>query len=80
MSLIQIFTREAPTIAGYAFDAVLEDTFEATVTVTSYPIESGVKISDHRILNPFKWTLTGAISNNPLKTQLTDFLGAQSPT
>lgn len=75
MSLIQIFTREAPTIAGYAFDAVLEDTFEATVTVTSYPIESGVKISDHRILNPFKWTLTGAISNNPLKTQLTDFLG-----
>lgn len=75
MSLIQVFTREAPTIAGYAFDAVLEDTLDVTVTVTSFPIESGVKISDHRILNPFKWSLTGAISNNPLKTQLTDFLG-----
>ncbi|MEK2607691.1 phage baseplate protein [Pseudomonas shirazensis] len=75
MSIVNIFTRQAPTIAGYAFDAVLEDTFEATVTITSVPIESGVRISDHRILNPFKWTMTGAISNNPVKVQLTDFLG-----
>lgn len=75
MSIINIFTRKAPTIAGYSFDAVLEDTFEATVTITSIPIESGVRISDHRILNPFKWTMTGAISNNPVKVQLTDFLG-----
>lgn len=75
MSIINIFTRQAPTIAGYSFDAVLEDTFEATVTLTSIPIESGVRISDHRILNPFKWTMTGAISNNPVKVQLTDFLG-----
>lgn len=75
MSLIQVFTRQAPTIAGYSFDAVLEDTFDATVSVTSYPIESGVRVSEHRILNPFKWTMTGAISNNELRTQLTDFLG-----
>lgn len=75
MSLIQVFTRQAPTIAGYSFDAVLQDTLDVTVTVTSYPIESGVRISQHRILNPFKWTMTGAITNNPLKTQLTDFLG-----
>lgn len=75
MSIVNIFTRQAPTIAGYSFDAVLEDTFEATVTITSVPIESGVRISDHRILNPFKWTMTGAISNNPVKVQLTDFLG-----
>lgn len=73
MSIINIFTRQAPTIAGYAFDAVLEDTFEANITVTSYPVESGVRISDHRILQPFKWTLTGAVSNNPLKVQPTDF-------
>ncbi|UQI33097.1 hypothetical protein M3M50_10850 [Pseudomonas bijieensis] len=75
MSIINIFTRQAPTIAGYSFDAVLEDTFEATVTITSFPIESGVRISDHRILNPYKWYMTGAISNNPVKVQLTDFLG-----
>lgn len=75
MSIVNIFTRQAPTIAGYSFDAVLEDSLDVSVTVTSFPIESGVRISDHRILNPFKWTMTGAISNNPVKTQLTDFVG-----
>ncbi len=75
MSILNIFTRQAPTIAGYSFDAVLEDTFEASVSITSFPIESGVRVSDHRILQPFKWTMTGAISNNELKTRLTDFLG-----
>lgn len=75
MSIINIFTRQAPTIAGYAFDAVLEDTLEVSVNLTSYPVESGVRVSDHRILQPFKWSLTGAISNNPLQTQLTDFIG-----
>ena len=75
MSIVQLFTKQAPTIAGYSFDAVLEDTFEATVEVTTYPIESGVRVSDHRILQPFKWSLVGAVSNNPLKVQLTDFLG-----
>ena len=75
MSIVNLFTKQAPTIAGYSFDAVLEDTFEATVEVTTYPVESGVRVSDHRILQPFKWSMVGAISNNPLKIQITDFLG-----
>lgn len=75
MGIVNLFTQQAPTIAGYSFDAVLEDTFEATVDVTTYPIESGVRIADHRILQPLKWSMVGAVSNNPLKVQLTDFLG-----
>lgn len=75
MSIVNIFTRQAPTIAGLSFDAVLEDTLDVSVSITSYPIESGVRIADHRIFNPFKWTMTGAISNNPVKVQLTDLLG-----
>lgn len=75
MSIVNLFTKQAPTIAGYSFDAVLEDTFEATVEVTTYPIESGVRVADHRILQPLKWSMVGAVSNNPLKVQLTDFLG-----
>lgn len=67
MSILSILTRQSPTIAGYQFDAVLEDTFEASVELTRYPVESGVKVADHRIINPFKYYLTGAISNNPLK-------------
>lgn len=75
MSIINIFTKQAPTIAGYSFDAILEDSLDASVEWTSYPVESGVNVNDHRIIQPIKWRLTGAVSNNPLQIQLTDFLG-----
>ena len=78
MSIINIFTRRAPTIAGYEFDAVLEDTFEASADLTEYTIELGARASDHRIINPFRWSLVGAVSNNPIRTQVTDFTGALS--
>lgn len=67
MSILSIFTRVSPSIAGYQFDAVLEDTFEASIELTRYPVESGVKVADHRIIQPMKYYLTGAMSNNPLK-------------
>lgn len=75
MSLLSIFTPNAPTMAGYEFDAVLEDTFEASVDLTGYTIELGARVSDHRIVNPFRWSIVGAISNTPLKAGLTDFVG-----
>lgn len=75
MSIINVFTKKAPTLAGYSFDAVLEDSLDASVEWTTYPVESGVNVNDHRIIQPIKWSLTGAISNNPLQTQITDFLG-----
>lgn len=75
MSIINLFTKQAPTIAGYSFDAILEDTLEASVEWTTYPVESGVNINDHRIIQPVTWQLTGAVSNNPLKVQITDFIG-----
>lgn len=74
MSIVNIFTKQQPNLSGYEFDAVLEDTFEASVELTTYPIESGVRVSDHRILQPLRWSMVGAVSNNPLKVQLTDFL------
>jgi len=74
MSIINLFTKQAPTIAGYQFDAILEDTLDVSVEWTVYPVESGVNVNDHRIIQPVKWSLTGAVSNNPLKVQLTDFL------
>lgn len=74
MSIINLFTKQAPTIAGYQFDAVLEDTLDISVEWTVYPVESGVNVNDHRIIQPIRWTMTGAVSNNPLKVQLTDFL------
>lgn len=67
MSILSILTKTSPTVAGYQFDAVLEDTFEASVELTRYPVESGVKVADHRIIQPMRYYMTGAISNNPLK-------------
>lgn len=74
MSIINLFTKQAPTLAGYSFDAVLEDSLEASVEWTTYPVETGVNVNDHRIIQPVTWSLTGAVSNNPLRVQLTDFL------
>ena len=79
MSLVNIFTRSAPTIAGFEFDAILEDTFEASVDLTGFTIELGARASDHRVINPFSWSLVGAVSNNPLRTTVTDFIGAVLP-
>ena len=78
MALINIFTPKAPTLAGYEFDAVLEDTFEAEVELTGYTIELGARAVDHRVIKPFKWSLVGAVSNNPLNASVTDFVGALS--
>lgn len=79
MSVVNLFTRETPSLNGYEFDAVLEDTFEASVELTGYAIEMGARASDHRIINPFTWSLVGAVSNNPLTTSVTDFVGALVP-
>lgn len=62
-------------MGGIEFDAVLEDTFEASVDLTSYEIELGARASDHRIIKPFKWSIIGAVSNTPLSAGVTDFIG-----
>lgn len=74
MSIVSLLFNQSPTLAGYQFDATLEDTFEASVELTRYPVESGVRVNDHRIINPMVYYLTGAVSNNPVKPILTDFL------
>lgn len=73
--IANIIAREAPTIAQYSFDAVLEQSFSLEVEVPSYPVESGAKISDHRIVQPARYTLKGVISNTPLKVGVFDFAG-----
>jgi hypothetical protein len=76
MSIITLFTKNAPTIAGQEFDAILEDTLDLKATVTSYPIESGAQASDHVIIEPYRYSIVGAVSNNPLRPVATDFVGA----
>ncbi|BAN16839.1 tail fiber protein [Edwardsiella phage PEi21] len=75
MSIVTLFTKTAPTLGGLTFDAVLEDTLEISVDLAEYPIETGAKITDHRIINPMRWYLTGAMSDNPVRPTITDFMG-----
>tara|TARA_R110000772_G_scaffold109924_1_gene213284 strand:- start:2537 stop:3163 length:627 start_codon:yes stop_codon:yes gene_type:complete len=66
---------KSPTLNNIEFDAVLEDTFEASVELTGFEIELGARASDHRIIKPFKWSIVGAVSNTPLQAGVTDFAG-----
>lgn len=80
MALALLTRLKAPTLSyqdiTVEFDAVLEDTLEMSVTLSDYPLEVGVSSNDHRFINPTKWTITGAVSNNPLRVMATDFTGS----
>lgn len=76
MSLINLLVKRGPRLGSLQFDAVLSDDLDASVDIVQYPIETGTPIADHIIYQPIRYTMTGAVSNNPLKVSITDFTGA----
>uniref|UniRef100_A0AAU7YQV0 Tail fiber protein n=1 Tax=Klebsiella phage KpTDp1 TaxID=3161143 RepID=A0AAU7YQV0_9CAUD len=76
MSLINLLVKRGPQLGSLQFDAVLSDDLDASVDVVQYPIETGTPIADHIIYQPIRYTMTGAVSNNPLRVSITDFTGA----
>ena len=62
-------------IAGYVFDAVIEQAVTMSVDTPTYPIENGVQINDHRIVQPIEYVIHGVVSNTPIRVNLTDFVG-----
>lgn len=79
MALINIFVPKAPTFnigsGVLSFDAVLEDTLESSVSYPEFPLEIGANATDHGIINPILWTITGAVSNTPLSAGLLETTG-----
>lgn len=79
MSVISILMRKPPTFgkgdAEITFDAVLEDVVESEVQFTQFPVEIGANATDHGIILPRLYTITAAVSNNPLSPSITDFVG-----
>jgi len=51
---------------GLVFDAVFEETHEATLVVTDNPVETGVVVSDHACMSPLKLTISAGVSDTPL--------------
>ena len=76
MSLINLLVKRGPQLGSLQFDAVLSDDLDASVDIVQYPIETGTPIADDIIYQPIRYTMTGAVSNNPLKVSITDFTGA----
>lgn len=79
MALINIFVPKAPTFnvgsGVLSFDAVLEDSLEASVTYSEFPLEIGANATDHGVINPITWTITGLVSNTPLESSLLESSG-----
>lgn len=50
-------------IGDFTLDAIVEEAFEASVTMTESAIESGARLSDHKIRNPRAGVIRGTIVN-----------------
>jgi hypothetical protein len=49
------------------FDAVFEESHEANLEVTDNPVETGVTVSDHAFMKPLVVTISGGVSDTPLR-------------
>ncbi len=83
MSIITLFTKQNVSWkfgeTAVEFDVVFEDTISAGVEYTQYPVEVGTVATDHGIILPTFYTMTAAVSNNPLSINVTDIaIGALS--
>lgn len=58
----------------FSFDATLETESKTTVTLPSYPTESGVRINDHRIIQPNEYRLKGIVASTPMGFTLDSFI------
>lgn len=65
----------SPLLANYTFDVITEQAVTLSVDVPTYPIETGVQIADHRVIQPMEYMLHGVFSNKELKVSATDFAG-----
>lgn len=54
------------SIGSFTLDAVAEETYQRTVTKTESAVETGAKISDHRIVHPVGIVIRGTVVNYEL--------------
>ena len=78
MSILTLLTKKPPEIAGYTFDAVLEDELQFEAELPSYPVESGATIHDHRIIKPARYRIKVVLSNTPVSQSLLGFAGSMA--
>jgi len=60
---VSIITRG---FGGLTFDAVFEEDHTLELEVTDNPVETGVSITDHAYMKPYKVKITAGVSDTPL--------------
>jgi hypothetical protein len=54
------------SIGGLTFDAVVSESHTVTTEITDNPVESGVSITDHAYMKPYKVVIEAGVTNTPL--------------
>lgn len=68
MALENLFIRTKKEIQGIKLDAVLYELHNTSVRITRNPIENGVEITDHAVIEPKIVQIVAEISDTPLGT------------
>lgn len=50
----------------FEFDLVDSESWEDPIDWTDFPVESGISITDHGVIQPVKLTLSGVVTDSPL--------------
>jgi len=66
MAFENIFIRVPNKIGSITLDAVIEESHGSPVRLTTNPVEEGVDITDHAIIEPKTLSMRAVVSDNPL--------------
>jgi len=69
MSITNLFIRSNNNIGGLKFDGWISESHEKVITVTKNPVETGVDIVDHAIIQPARITLEIVMTDSPFVLQ-----------
>lgn len=65
-------------IGNFTLDVVTEESHQLNITATESAVESGARITDHRIINPHEVMIRGTVVNYEPKSLLEDMFPEQS--
>lgn len=66
MALENLFIRTKKSIGGIQLDAVISETHNNKIRLTENPIELGVDITDHAVIEPKTLNIIAEVSDTPL--------------
>jgi hypothetical protein len=70
LALSELRKPKKVTLDTLEVDCTLNESHDFEADVTEFEVESGAKVSDHRLLKPVEFTLSGVISDTPLEQDL----------